>query len=423
MIDIYKLLSENNKINDWKVNGEAVESYELFFVHKNLETIRATDTESVSVTVYVDHDGKKGLASFKIFASTSEDEARAKIDAAAAKAAIISNEYYELPADEVLDGEIRSNLSDFEPKEIAAKIADAVFSADTLGMGSINALEVFINKFTVTVRNSRGIDKREVKYSAMLEAIPTWNEGESVELYEAKRFNSFDFNEIKQEIEQKMREVRDRGRAGAPASAINCPVLLPAHEISSLFSELAYGLNFSSVYTHSNPFSEGDAIQKAPVGDKITVTMKGVIEGSTASSLFDSDGTTLIDTCVIKDGKAEAYFGGSRFAQYLGRTPTGNLACMEVNTGSLCDKELQKSPYFECVSMSGLQVDVYNDYIGGEVRLAYYFDGEKKIPITSISISGKLSDAINNIKLSDTAASFGRYRGPKYALFGGIQLV
>ena len=96
---------------------------------------------------------------------------------------------------------------------------------------------------------------------------------------------------------------------------------------------------------------------------------------------------------------------------------------MEVNTGSLCDEELQKAPYFECVSMSGLQVDVYNDYIGGEVRLAYYFDGEKKIPITSISISGKLSDAINNIKLSDTAASFGRYRGPKYALFGGIQIV
>jgi hypothetical protein len=178
MIDIYKLLNENKNIDGWKVNGEVTESYELFFVHEKLETVRATDTESTVVTVYVDHDGKKGLASFKIFASTSEDEAREKIAAAASKAALISNEYYELPADEKLDGEIRSNISDFAPRTIAAKIAEAVFSADTLGMGSINALEVFINKYTVTVRNSRGIDKREIKYSAMLEAIPTWNEGD-----------------------------------------------------------------------------------------------------------------------------------------------------------------------------------------------------------------------------------------------------
>ena len=48
----------------------------------------------------------------------------------------------------------------------------------------MNALEIFINKYTVTVKNSRGIDKREVKYGVMIEAIPTWNEGESVELYE-----------------------------------------------------------------------------------------------------------------------------------------------------------------------------------------------------------------------------------------------
>ena len=423
MIDIYKLLNENKSIDGWKVNGEAVESYELFFVHKNLETVRATDTESTVVTVYVDHDGKKGLASFKIFASTSEDEARAKIDAAAAKAALISNEYYELPRDEKLDGEIQSNLSELEPRAIAAKIADAVFSADTLGMGSINALEVFINKYTVTVRNSRGIDKREVKYSAMLEAIPTWNEGEWVELYEAKRFNSFDFDEIKEEIEQKMREVRDRGRATAPAKALDCPVLLPADELANLFSELTSGLNFASVYSHSNPFSEGDAIQKAPVGDKLNLTMKGVIEGSVASSLFDGDGTTLIDTCIVKDGVASSYFGAHRFAQYLKREATGNLRCMEVNAGTLTDSELEKAPYFECVSMSGLQVDVYNDYIGGEVRLAYYFDGEKKIPVTSVSISGKLSDAINNMKLSSICTSTGRYRGPKFALFGGIQIV
>ena len=73
--------------------------------------------------------------------------------------------------------------------------------------------------------------------------------------------------------------------------------------------------------------------------------------------------------------------------------------------------------------MSGLQVDVYNDYIGGEVRLAYYFDGKEKHPVTGISISGKLSDALRSMRLSERVESVGRYRGPAYALFEGIEIV
>ena len=219
-----------------------------------------------------------------------------------------------------------------------------------------------------------------------------------------------------------MREVRDRGRATAPEKALDCPVLLPADELANLFSELTSGLNFASVYSHSNPFSEGDAIQKAPVADKLDLTMKGVIEGSVASSLFDGDGTTLIDTCIVKDGVASSYFGAHRFAQYLKREATGNLRCMEVKAGTLTDSELSKAPYFECVSMSGLQVDVYNDYIGGEVRLAYYCDGETTTPVTGISISGKLSDVLNHIRLSGKTATFGGYHGPEQAVLKEMKI-
>ncbi len=423
MIDIYKILGENKSISAWKVIKSFTESAELFFVHKKLETVRVTDTENVNVTVYVDHDGKRGHASFKIFASTTEDEARKKTEAAATKASLISNEFYSLPENEVICGNIPSNFDEYGAKELAEKIANAVFSADMLEYGSINALEIFINKHRTNVKNSCGIDKTETKYSAMVEAIPTWNEGESVELYEAERFNSLDTDKIKSDIEKKMREVRDRGRAKKPQSVLKCPVLLPAHELSSLFSELISGLGYASVYSHSNFYSEGDAVQKDAVGDKISVTMKGVIEGSVASSLFDDDGTTLVDTEVIKDGVAVSYFGNSRFAQYLGRKPTGNLTCMEANCGTLTDAELSSKPYFECVSMSGLQVDLFNDYIGGEVRLAYYFNGENKIPLTGISISGKLSEALKSVKLSDKYTSIGRYRGPEYALLEGIQIV
>ncbi len=423
MINIEKLLNENKDVHAYRLNSTRRESYELFFVHEKLETVRATDTDSVQVTVFCDHGGKRGQASFKLYASTTEDEARGKIAAACRQAALIDNEYYDLVGGETLFGEIESNFKDYEPKALAAEMARAVYSADMLDSGSVNALEIFINKLTVSVKNSLGLDKREVKYNAMIEAIPTWNAGESVELYEAIRTGEFDFDEIREEISAKMREVRDRGRAKAPQDKLKCAVLLPAEELSQLFGELAYSLDYAEVYSHSNPYSEGDPIQKAPKGDKISVTLRGGIKGSVASALFDPNGATLIDTEVIRDGVAVSYFGSHRFAQYLGKPTTGSLPCMQVGLGTLTDRELKSAPYLEVVSMSGLQVDVYNDYVGGEVRLAYYRDGELCTPVTGISIAGKLSDALDTLRLSDTPRRLGRYLGPKYATLGGMEII
>ncbi len=423
MIDIYKILEENDTISAWSVRREATESFELFFVHEKLETVRATDTENVNISVYHDHGGKRGNASFKIFASTTEEEAKQKLDEAAEKAAIISNEFYTLPEKEVFDGKIDSDFEAMGQKEIAERIASAVFSADMLDHGSINSLEIFVNKHTISVKNNRGLDKREIKYSAMVEAIPTWNDGESVELYEAQHFSTLDAEKVKREIEKKMCEVRDRGRAVPPESHIDAPVLIPLQELSSLCRELISGLDYASVYSHSNPFSLGDAIQKAPRADKLNITARAVLEGSAASALFDADGTTLIDTELVRDGVAVGYFGARRFAEYLNKVPTGNLPCAELGKGTLTDDELKTMSYFECVSMSGLQIDIFNDYIGGEVRLAYYFDGKEKHPITGISISGKLSDALNSLRLSEKVGSAGRYHGPEFALLDGVKII
>ena len=151
--------------------------------------------------------------------------------------------------------------------------------------------------------------------------------------------------------------------------------------------------------------------------------MRGQMRGSVNSAAFDEDGLTARDTEIIKDGVATAYYGSVRYASYLGMEPTGNLRCMSAKLGSLSDGELRSRPYFRCASMSGIQVDIYNDYIGGEVRLAYYFDGEREIPVTGISISGKLSDALSGIRLSDTETVYEGYRGPKLALIPGIEIV
>ena len=316
-----------------------------------------------------------------------------------------------------------SNFANYDARELAALISSACFEADCVEGGSLNATEIFVYKDTASIVNSRNVEKTQVKYRAMVEAIPTFTGEESVELYEQYNFTEFERELVIKEIADKMREVKDRYEAKAPESKLSCPVVLGAPELGQLISDFVGNLNFASVYQHSNAFSIGDDIQKGANGDRLTITMCGAVKGSVRSSAFDSDGITLVDRKIIEDGKAVALWGGTRYAQYLNEVATGNLGCMSVAVGTLSDDEKRSAPYFRCASMSGLQVDIYNDYIGGEVRLGYYFDGEREIPVTGISISGKLSSALANMRLSNEAVTYEDYNGPKCAIFEGIEIV
>ncbi len=423
MKKIIEIIKEYNEVNDYKITQVNTQSYELFFVHTDLETVRSTSTTDKAVTIYVDHDGKRGDSAFSVYASTTEEELRNKIELAIQRAKLVNNQSYTLPENETLDETILSNMSEYAPKDLAHEIAKACFAANEEEHGSINALEIFVKKISVQVVNSRGVDKQEHKYDAMVEAIPTWTEnGESVELYECYNFSSFDHETVKAEIKGKMQEVKDRFFATKPAVTPKCPVILNAPEIGSLLWDIISQLHYSTVYSHSNAFKKGDVLQTSNC-DKLSVTMRGKIEGGSSNALFDGDGVTLVDTKLIEDGKVIDYYGSNRFGQYLGEKITGNLPCMQLEKGSVSVAEMQSKPYFECVSMSGLQVDVYNDYIGGEVRLAYYFDGEKRIPLTGISISGKLSEALNHLTLSMEEKTHNHYRGPQKALFEKISII
>lgn len=421
--NIANIIKENKAVSDYRINTTVTDSYELFFVHKSLETVRSTSTTDASVTIYVEHDSKLGSANFSVYASTTEDELREKTAAAVEKALLIDNEYYRLPEDETLSVDLDSNFQEYLPSELASKISDAVFAADIEEHSSINALEIFVNKIKYTVENSRGIHKCQTKYNAMVEAIPTWNGDESVELYKCFRFSEFNAKDVTDEIARSMNEVKARNSAVKPQTPMNCNLVLNENELAELFMYITGELTYSSVYVSQNAFSKGDSIQKNASGDLISLTMRGQIKGSPDSAFFDADGVTLKDTKVIENGKVINYFGSNRFAQYLKENVTGDLSCINVETGTLTDDDLVAAPYLECVSMSGLQVDIYNDYIGGEVRLGYYFDGKKTIPVTGISIAGKLSNILSTARLSSSRSVKGRYAGPQKALFSGINVI
>ena len=420
MNTVTELLRADSRVSGYKFNIHKKESFELFFVKGRLETVRSTDTCDREVTVYVDHDGFRGDAQFFIYPSTTAEQLRALIDEAVGKALLIDNQAYELPEKQTGIYTVESNFADYAPGQLAGLIAEAVFSANDIPNASLNSVEIFLNRHTETVVNSRGLDKTQVRYDAMVEAIPTYNgEKQSVELYQQYNFSTMDPEAIRAEIAGKLAAVKARYEAVTPEQPLDCPVVLNRQELSELFGSIAQDLNYASVYAHANLFRKGQPIQKAPTGDPIGITMTGQIPGSVRSARFDSDGLSLGSIRLVEEGQALNYYGSNRYGQYLGETPTGSLPCLAADPGTAGTPQ---GAYLEVISMSGLQVDLYNDYIGGEIRLAYYHQGGQVLPVTGISISGCLSQVLNTIRLSSDTAVYRGYQGPAQAILSQMKI-
>lgn len=420
---VIEMLRADERVSDYKYNCHRKDSYELFFVKGKLETVRRTNVRDMEVTVYVDHDGFRGESQFLIYPYTTEEELPRLIDEAVAKALLINNKPFTLPEGEQGGFDVASNFCEYSVPDLAAGIAQAVFEANTVENASLNSVEIFINEHNDIILNSRGLKKEQRYFSAMVETIPTYNgERESVELYHQYNFSSYDRDTIVREVRNMLLAAKARYEAVTPDFTIDCPVILNKQEVSELFWNIAGDLNYASVYSRSNLFKKFDAIQTAPTGDRIGITMAGAVEGNIRSRRFDADGLALRDIRIVEDGKAVNYYGSNRNGQYLGEDPTGALGCLCVDAGTAQAEEFKKGPYLEVISMSGLQVDFYSDYIGGEVRLAYYHDGEKVIPVTGISITGQLREVLDHIRLSASIGVENGYTGPEKAILSNMKV-
>ena len=73
---------------------------------------------------------------------------------------------------------------------------------------------------------------------------------------------------------------------------------------------------------------------------------------------------------------------------------------------------MRSEPYLEVLNFSDFQMNAYNGHFGGEIRLAYLYDGEKKIPVTGGSINGNILEAQKNLVFSSEMQVEKDFEGP-----------
>lgn len=177
---IENILKQYKDISQYQITETKTDSYEVYFVHKNAETIRTTTSTNYKVLIIQNFGDKIGTSNFIIQSYMTEEDIKKEVDTAIALCSKAICSPYLLTENENSDEVIKSNLNNFSKEELAKKVYDCFFKEREDKNATINALEIFIKNSSIHIINSRGTDKKETSSNlssnqfllTLLETIP-----------------------------------------------------------------------------------------------------------------------------------------------------------------------------------------------------------------------------------------------------------
>ncbi len=417
---IRKLILEQKEITGYKICETKVHSNELFFVKKNVDMDRAKDVLHYKVTVYIDFEenGKKltGSSSTFLHPTMTGEEMKKAIEEAAFAARYVKNPYYPLVKPQASYKELpESKFAKESFPYWMNEIARAVYRNDIYDKGGINSCEIFLEKVETRVVNSEGVDVSTVSYKGMVEFITTWKEeGEEIELYRCINCSDFDAELLALEVKNMIIICREKAIAGSTPALKTFPVIFTRNAVKELFSYYSFMSKASAVYNQYSTWKIGDHLQGENVkGDSVTITLDPLMNNSTASAAFDEDGFALEPVKIIEQGVLKQYSADRRYGYYLNVETTGSIGNMVVDGGSKTAKELLAEPHLMAAAFSDFSMDEVTGDFGGEIRLAWYYDGEKTVPVTGGSITGNINELQQEFYLSKELQKDNDFEGPQ----------
>jgi len=419
---IIKALKANPAVTDWLISEVSTLSHQAFYVMQKLETTRRVETTEYAVTVYHRFTENKveylGSSSFQVSHKLNKKTLDALISEAVFAASFIKNKNFD-----VVTGIKKKSWSEsdygLEPFALIDKIA-SLFIAASKPSVKFNSMELFHTKTTQRIVNSKAVDLKKTLYKVNVEAIPSYDGlDQKVELYKYYTYKGIDFDLIKNDAIEALADVTTRYQAKAIQKVKKIDVILKDHDVADFFENLIEDYSYAGIYRQDTDKKIGDSIQKEVKGELLTVSFVP----SSKADAFDKDGVILKPVKVIDRGTIVNYYGANQFAHYLDMRPSGIMDTLEVQKGRFAYETMSKKPHLQIIALSGIQIDMYSGYIGGEVRLAVYFDGKESHPVSGFSFSGNIDKSLSHLKMSKELTKIASYQGPKYLKLKDMEIL
>lgn len=413
---IKAILDKLDGINDWKIIESFSEDNEFFFVGKNLDMNRAKEVKRYLVTVYRDfeEDGEKyrGSASAKIHPTMLDEEIKGILEESVFAAGFVKNKPYPLAEPSGSAKKSENEMLKGDLSEWISKVTEEVFESKS---DCLNSVEIFINRGKKRIVNSKEIDASFDYANSFVEIITSaTGKDEEVELYHQLKFSNFKPGEISKQVSEKLSLTEDRAAAVATPPLKKSTILLTGEPAAQLLGYYLDKASVKMVYEKLSTAKIGESVQGEEVkGDRITLFLDPAVPGSYYSAPYDGDGLALKKEIIIENGILKKYWGDVRYSHYMGVEPTGSATNYVVNPGEKTQEELRADPHLEVASFSSFNVDEITGDFGGEIRLGWYFNGEKRISVCGGSVTGNIKDVQNELYLSKEINNYHNFVGPK----------
>lgn len=411
MIDRIKSALRDCGVSLWRITDSTVESAELFFVKKQLDTRRFKDVRKFQTTVFRDVEAQgqtlRGFTTVTLLESMDDERLREELGSAYYAAQFAANPYYDLPDPVQAPAKEKTGpLCQAPLAESAAQIARALFAADTREDAFLNSAEVFVTRGRTRILSSEGTDVSYTDARAEGEFVVQCQEPEDVEIHSTYSYDSLDTAALTKKVEEALTFVGDRARAQRILKSGQYDVVLSGEAVATVLSYYADRAAANMIYPKYSTWQVGERVQ----GEEIHGA--GLDLDLCAIHPYSEEGIPMEDLPLLRDGKLKAIHGSNRFCRYLGIKPTGlyrKLRCL--NTG-LPFEELKAGPCLWAVTFSDFQMDSMSGHFGGEIRLAYLIADGKAVPVTGGSVNGNLLEAQSELRFSEERYEAARYSGP-----------
>ena len=419
---LHKILSALKAcgVSVYNIVDQSIESAEIYFIKKQEDMRRMKNIREITVTVYNDFEigetKMRGMSDIQIAPGMTEEEIYKKIAGAYNAAGYVKNPFFELadPAVETVDDDDKMNCL---PAEEAARImADALFTPDTMTDAFINSAEIFVENASFHIHSSRGTDVRFSKKRIWGEFVAQCVSPEDVEMYFDFEYDEPDTFALSKLASDAITIVSDRAEASIAPSAGVYDLILTEKHVYTVLSAYLEKANAAMIFAKYSPYEIGASVQGESVkGEKINLI-------AVPDQPYSLDGVKLVERQILSDGVLKDIVGATRFCRYLGIEPKGSYRTIRVENGSIPLTEMKKRPYLMPVAFSDFQMDEMSGRFGGEIRLAYLFDGENIKIVTGGSVNGSLLEKHDSIVFSKETYRSSNYSGPAAMLIPGVNV-
>jgi PmbA protein len=418
--NIKQILTSSTQIDGWKIIERKVKSSELFFIRKELDMNRGKNVHHFKVTVYKDFEENgvkyRGSSTTNIHPTMSTPEIKKVIEEAAFAAQFVKNKYYPLvKPSNIKQPNVLSKFSEAPLSNWIPDLVNSIYKEDTHKNGWINSTELFLNKIYTRIVNSEGVDVSFESFKGEIEIITNWQEkSEEIELYKNIKFANFKPEIIAEKVKKTILLGREKALAKPTPALKKYTVLLSGEPVKEFFKYYYYQSNAQYIYDELSSYKLNENIQGNSVkGDLINLKLDPFLESSTESEPYDESGYPLKPVSIIENGILKGLWGDARYSYYLNVEPTGYIKNFIVEGGNKSIKNMKQEPYLEIAVFSDFSMDSLTGDFYGEIRLGWYYDGNKVIPVTGGSISGNIKEVQENMYLSKELQTDNEFLGPK----------